>query len=101
MRRISQQTQFLKRGQLWSQHLRGPVRVEILEGTIWLTRDDDEHDYLLRAGQSLKLRGGHFVMEPLNDATVQIEPVCGKIPFITLRRLRGLFNPHAPLPSVK
>ena len=100
MRRISQQTQFLKRGQLWSRHLRGTARVTCEKGTLWLTQSGDSRDYLLRAGEGLELRAGHWVMEPLSDATVQIEPV-GKSQFINLRRWRTALNSHAPLPTVK
>lgn len=42
-----------------------PVRLRVLDGTVWLTQRDDLHDYVIKAGEEVWMEGGSIVIEAL------------------------------------
>lgn len=56
-------------GSLWSRRLRGPSRTFVCEdGQVWLTLEGDPQDHVLGAGDTLRVRAGHVVVQALRDA---------------------------------
>jgi hypothetical protein len=41
------------------------VRLRVLDGTVWLTRSGDPHDYILASGEELEMERGALVIEAL------------------------------------
>jgi hypothetical protein len=89
----------LARGQLWSHDLRGKTRLSCESGILWLTRNGDARDYLLRAGESIELCGDtHVVAQALRNATARIEQSRAKsYPTSWRQRLRSMWPSKAPL----
>lgn len=47
----------------------GEVRVRCAEGIVWLTREGDAEDYILRAGEERRIAGrGRIVAQAMNGA---------------------------------
>ena len=50
---------------------RKTIKVVCLEGALWLTKKGDPADFLLKAGESLHLSPGHWVVEALDKSLVK------------------------------
>jgi hypothetical protein len=66
----------LQPGTLWSLHLHDEhLTLTCGEGQLWLTREDDPNDHVLRAGDSLPLSGaGHVVVQALRPSRFCLSP---------------------------
>lgn len=64
----------LGKGALWTHRLRGrPLRVRVTAGSVWLTREGDPGDVVLRAGASYGGAGrGLLVVEALEEAQIAV-----------------------------
>jgi drug/metabolite transporter (DMT)-like permease len=64
----------LVKGALWTRRLRGaPLRVRCTAGSVWLTREGDPGDVVLRAGASYGGAGrGLLVVEALEEAQIAV-----------------------------
>lgn len=61
----------LAQGGLWSEHARSrqPLTLTCREGLLWLTCEGDAKDYVLRAGDTLRMeRSGHVVVQALRPS---------------------------------
>lgn len=51
------------------------TRIVSVDGTLWVTQEGDEQDYLLKKGESVTLRkGGKVLIQGLTDSRARILP---------------------------
>jgi hypothetical protein len=61
-------------GELWSHRVRASgVSLRCHEGSVWLTREGDVYDHVLRAGEALRMEGsGLVVVQALGAARFSV-----------------------------
>jgi len=69
----------LRAGQVWRGRAQGQACVRVLSGTLWITREGDAADYVLRAGETFRTdASGLIVVQAMEDAQMVVCPCIGR-----------------------
>lgn len=69
----------LRAGEVWRGRAQGPACVRVLDGTVWITREGDAADYVLRAGETFHAEArGLIVVQAMEDARMVVCPFIGR-----------------------
>ena len=90
----------LSRGELISWRQTHGVHLMVQSGLLWVTRENDLDDHILRSGDSLLLpRGIHALIGAEDEASLRFEPVDARPRVLPNRWLHALFRARRAMPT--